>query len=345
VTPKRLTYRDAGVDITAGDEAVERIASLAPSTFRDGVIGGLGGFAGAFDFGAVSVKNPVLLSATDGVGTKIEIARALNVHDTVGVDLVAMVVDDLVCNGAEPLFFLDYIACGAVVPDRIERIVSGIAEGCRVAGCALLGGETAEHPGVMEPDAYDLAGFGVGVAGRDAMWGPDRVGAGDELIGLASSGVHANGFSLVRALQLDLSAVPKGWSRAIGEELLEPTRIYARAVLSLPSSGVDVHAAAHITGGGIEGNVVRAMPDGARAELIAGSWPEPAVFGLLRSAGEIGEDEMRRTFNLGLGMVAAVAAGHSRRAIERLGEQGFEAFEVGRVVGIGAGKREAVIVS
>lgn len=330
-----LSYRDAGVDIDAGDRAVELIKAHAKTTHRAGALGELGGFAGGFDLAPVMSRysSPVLCSATDGVGTKLVIAQELNRHDTVGVDLVAMVVDDLVCSGAEPLFFLDYIACGSLQPARIERIVAGIAEGCRQAGCALVGGETAEHPGVMAPDEYDLAGFGVGIAERDRMWGAERVRAGDVVIGLASSGLHANGYSLVRAVVRDrglgLDSVPEGWARSLGDELLTPTRIYARALLGLEG---DVHAAAHITGGGIAGNLLRVLPRTLRAVLDRGSWPEPPVFSLLRSEGDIGEDEMRRTFNMGLGMIVVVAREDAGSAAGQLENLGFPAFEVGEVV-------------
>ena len=337
-----ISYKDAGVDIAAGDQAVELIKAHAATTFRSGVLGGLGGFAAGFDLAPVlsGYDSPVLFSATDGVGTKIEIAKALDRHETVGIDVVAMVVDDIVCHGAEPLFFLDYIACGVLVPERIERIVSGIAEGCRQARCALVGGETAEHPGVMKGGDYDLAGFGVGVGDRDRLWGPERVRAGDVLVGLASSGVHSNGFSLVRAVlrrrRIALDRVPGGWRRSVGEELLIPTRIYANAVLGVAG----VHAAAHITGGGIEGNVARVLPHGLEARIRAGSWPEPEVFSFLRSEGRIAEDDMRQTFNLGLGMVLVVGEQSAGAAIDVLEGRGVEAFEVGRVE---KGNRGAVI--
>ncbi|MCA1834662.1 MAG: phosphoribosylformylglycinamidine cyclo-ligase [Actinomycetota bacterium] len=328
-----LSYKEAGVDIGAGDRAVELISAHAKTTFRPEVIGDLGGFAGAFSAQFKTLDDPVLISAADGVGTKLVIAQQLDRHDTVGIDLVAMIVDDIACAGAEPLFLLDYIACGRLVPERIERIVAGIAEGCRQAGCALLGGETAEHPGTMDADAYDLAAFGVGVAERGRMWGTSHVKKGDLVIGLASTGLHSNGYSLVRAIilnhDLDLATVPKGWTRSIGDELLEPTRIYARALLSLET---EVHAAAHITGGGIEGNVVRVLPRTMRAVLRRDSWPEPPIFEFLRSAGELAEGEMSRTFNLGLGMTLIVAPEDSAATIEQLGNHGCPAFEIGEIV-------------
>ncbi len=330
-----LSYREAGVDIDAGDRAVELIKAHAKTTMRSGVLGDLGGFAGAFDLNAIMTdyEHPVLVSSTDGVGTKLVIAQEMDRHDTIGIDLVAMVVDDIVCTGAQPLFFNDYIACGSLRPERIERIVAGIAEGCRQAGCALVGGETAEHPGVMEPDEYDLAGFGVGVVDRNKMWGPDRVRTGDAVVGIASSGLHSNGYSLVRAVikerGLDLEETPGGWSRTLGDELLAPTRVYAQALLKLEG---DVHAAAHVTGGGIGGNLVRALPRTLRATIKKRSWPQPPVFALLRNEGEISEDEMERTFNLGLGMLLVVARGDAEAVIGQLDRLGFPAYEVGGIV-------------
>ncbi|HJR19085.1 MAG TPA: phosphoribosylformylglycinamidine cyclo-ligase [Actinomycetota bacterium] len=341
MTPN-ASYRGAGVDIEAGDRAVEMMRGHVASTHRPEVIGDLGGFAGAFSASFANRKDPVLLGAADGVGTKLLIAQALDRHDTIGIDLVAMVVDDLVCHGGEPLFLLDYIACGRVVPERIERIVAGIAEGCRQAGCALLGGETAEHPGVMEPDAYDLAAFAVGVADRASMWGPDRVQEGDAVIGLASSGLHSNGYSLVRRIMLEhdlaLDApVPGLDRRALGDELLEPTRIYAPAMLALDREhGLAVRAAAHVTGGGIEGNLARVLPNGLEAVIDPVTWPVPAIFTFLAETGRIAEQDMRRAFNLGLGMTMVIAEGDAGRAVEALGERGLAAYLVGHV---GRGER------
>lgn len=331
------SYRGAGVDIEAGDRAVALMKGHVATTMRPEVLGELGGFAGAFSGRFEGLADPVLVGATDGVGTKLVIAQTLDRHDTVGIDLVAMVVDDLVCQGAEPLFLLDYIACGQVVPERIERIVAGIAEGCRQAGCALLGGETAEHPGIMEPDAYDLAAFGVGVADRPVMWGADSVREGDAVIGLASSGLHANGYSLVRRIilehDLDLAApVPGLDRRSLGDELLEPTRIYAPAMLALEREhGLDVHAAAHVTGGGIEGNLARVLPDGLEAVLDPAAWPVPAIFTYLAETGRIAEQEMRRAFNLGLGMTMVIAEGDAGSAVDALGERGLAAYLVGSI--------------
>ncbi|MFY9587685.1 MAG: phosphoribosylformylglycinamidine cyclo-ligase [Actinomycetota bacterium] len=333
----RGSYKSSGVDIEAGDHAVELIAKHAQSTNRPEVLSSIGGFAGAFAARFKNYDDPVLLSATDGVGTKLAIAQTLDRHDTVGIDLVAMVVDDLVCHGAEPLFLLDYIACGTVVPDRIERIVAGIADGCRTAGCALLGGETAEHPGMMEPDAYDLAAFAVGVTERTAMWGPDKVQEGDAIIGIASSGLHANGYSLVRKLilehDLDLTEPRNDLDGAtLGDVLLEPTLIYAPALLSLASDdGFEIHAAAHVTGGGIVGNVPRVLPSGLEAVIDPGAWPRAPIFAFLQRTGTVGEDDMWKTFNLGLGMTTLLSEGRAEAAIKGLGERGFSAYRIGSV--------------
>ncbi|MEX2557537.1 MAG: phosphoribosylformylglycinamidine cyclo-ligase [Actinomycetota bacterium] len=331
------SYRSSGVDIEAGDRAVELMRGHVSSTHRAEVLGDIGGFAGAFSARFTGIEDPVLLSAADGVGTKLLIAQTLDRHDTVGIDLVAMVVDDLVCHGAEPLFLLDYIACGKLVPERIERIVSGIAKGCREAGCALLGGETAEHPGVMEPDLYDLAAFGVGVAGRGAMWGPERVREGDVVIGLASSGLHSNGFSLVRRLILEHDlpldeGIPELGGYTLGEELLTPTRVYAPAMLALErEDGLEVHAAAHITGGGIEGNLARVLPEGLEATIDPAAWPVPAIFPYLAETGRIPEREMREAFNLGLGMTMVVTERDAATAVRSLGERGIGAHLIGSI--------------
>ena len=336
MAPDGPTYERSGVDIAAGDRAVELISEHARTTIRPEVLSGLGGFAAAFDARFANYEEPVLLAATDGVGTKLAIAQTLGRHDTVGIDLVAMVVDDLVCHGAEPLFLLDYIACGTLVPERIEEIVRGIAVGCRVAGCALIGGETAEHPGVMEPDTYDLAGFAVGVADKTAMWGPDRVNEGDVIVGIASSGPHSNGYSLVRRLilehDLDLRAKPPELDGAtLGDALLVPTTIYAPALLALRDAGIDLHAAAHITGGGIAGNVARVIPEGLEARIDASSWPVPPIFSFLQKTGGIHPEEMRKAFNLGLGMSMVIDEGQAEQAARVLGERGLGAYIVGAV--------------
>lgn len=331
------SYASAGVDIEAGDRAVELIARQAHRTNRPEVLTKLGGFAGAFAAAFEGVEDPVLLSATDGVGTKLAIAQTLDRHDTVGIDLVAMIVDDIVCHGAEPLFLLDYIACGSLVPERIEAIVRGIADGCVQAGCALLGGETAEHPGVMEPDIYDLAAFGVGIAERADMWGPERVKEGDVVIGLASSGLHSNGYSLVRRLilehDLDLTT-PRDelGGDSLGEDLLEPTIIYAPALLALKrEEDIEVHAAAHITGGGIAGNVARVLPQGLEARLDPARWSVPEIFAFLQRTGGIAPAEMEKAFNLGLGMTMFCSEVDAEPALQALGERGLVASPVGTV--------------
>ncbi|MEP6759120.1 MAG: phosphoribosylformylglycinamidine cyclo-ligase [Actinomycetota bacterium] len=301
-------YRAAGVDTEAAAKAVGLIADLAASTRRPEVANTLGGFAGLFDIG----DGKLLAAATDGVGTKLEIARLTGRRSTVGIDLVAMCVDDVVCVGAEPLFFLDYLAVGRVVPEHVAELVEGVAEGCRRAGCALLGGETAEHPGVMPDDQFDLAGFCVGVVEETAMLGAQRVTEGDVLIGLASSGLHANGYSLVRRVLLDgrpLDATVPELGRSLADELLEPCAIHAPIVLDLHRRGL-LRAAAHITGGGVIENIPRMMPAGLGARLQRGSWTEPAIFGLLQREADLSDDDLFATFNMGLGMVLVVAPEH-----------------------------------
>ena len=325
-------YRDAGVDIGAGDKAVEMIRARAAHATRPEVLGDIGGFAGAFSARFDGIEDPVLVSATDGVGTKLMIAQTLDRHDTVGHDLVAMVVDDIVCEGAEPLFLLDYIACGRVVPERIADIVGGIADACRLAGCALLGGETAEHPGAMDADAYDLAAFGVGVVDRSSMLGPARVRPGDVIIGLASSGPHSNGYSLIRKIildhDLDLSMPFDG--STLGEQLLTPTRIHAPAVLAA-ARAAEVHAAAHITGGGIAGNLIRALPPGLGARLDRRAWTEPAIFSFLQETGALAEEEMDRVFNRGLGMAILIAPGAVEDVMAAVSDCGETATMIGDV--------------
>jgi phosphoribosylformylglycinamidine cyclo-ligase len=322
-------YRRAGVDLDAGAKAVELIQGLATGASRPELAQGVGGFAGLFRLDA----DRFLAAATDGVGTKLEIARLAGRLDTVGIDLVAMCADDVVCTGAEPLVFLDYLAVGRVEPERVAAIVSGVAEGCRRAGCALLGGETAEHPGTMAEDAFDLAGFCVGIVGADERLGPEHVALGDAIVGLASSGLHANGFSLVRRALLDesgfeLNDVLSPLERPLVDELLEPTRIYAPLVLALARDGL-VHAAAHITGGGLLENVPRALPDGARPSIRWGTWPVPAVFEVLRA--HASEDDLRATFNLGIGMALVVDPSVADEVVRRAGEAGVPARVIGSV--------------
>jgi len=326
-------YRDAGVDIEAAAKAVTLIGDLAAQARRPEVVEGVGGFAGLFRIG----DDRLLAAATDGVGTKLEIARAAGRLDTVGIDLVAMCADDVVCTGAEPLFFLDYLAVGRVVPERVASIVEGVAEGCRRAGCALLGGETAEHPGVMPDDQFDLGGFCVGVVDEADLLGPTRVREGDVLVGLASSGLHANGYSLVRNSLLgryDLDAMPGDLDRPLSEELLEPCAMYALDVLTLSREGL-VRAAAHITGGGFHENVPRALPAGLGAEIERDTWPEHAVFDLLQAGADASDDAMFSTFNMGIGMVLVVDPADADEVIER---SDHAAFRIGDVVE-GAGVR------
>jgi phosphoribosylformylglycinamidine cyclo-ligase len=314
------------VDIEAAAEAVAMISDVAARASRPEVTEAVGGFAGQFR----SSDGRLLVAATDGVGTKLEIARLLGRFDTVGIDLVAMCADDVVCTGAEPLFFLDYLAVGRVLPDRVAAIVEGVAEGCRRAGCALLGGETAEHPGVMADDAFDLAGFCVGVVEEADLLGPHAVRENDVLIGLTSSGLHANGFSLVRATLLPrfgLGDHVEELGRTLGEELLEPCAIHAPDVLTLHRDGL-LHAAAHVTGGGLTENVPRALPDELSARIERGTWREPPIFGLIQQTGGIPDEDMFATFNMGLGMILVVAPEHEAEALERIEGRGVRVGEV-----------------
>lgn len=343
---RRLTYADAGVDVAAGEEAVERIKSHVRSTLRPEVIGDIGGFGGLFAFPSGRYREPVLVSSTDGVGTKALVARAAGRFGTIGIDLVAMCVDDLVCQGAEPLFFLDYIAVGRLDPDHIEQLVEGMARGCRQAGCALVGGEMAEHPGAMEPGEFDLVGFAVGVVERDELLTGDRLAPGDLLIGLPSPGLRSNGYSLARRVFFDvagLSLHDPPWSGAhhtLADELLEPSVIYAPAVLALRRA-VDVHGAAHITGGGIPANLARLLPPDRDAVIDTGSWEQPRVFTEIQRIGNVEDEEMARTFNLGLGMIVSVPAAEAFRAIDVLRERGHYAVRVGEIAkGNGAVRME-----
>ncbi|MFM2149083.1 MAG: hypothetical protein RLZZ187_1389 [Pseudomonadota bacterium] len=313
-----LTYRDAGVDIEAGDALVEAIKPLAKATNRSGTMGGLGGFGALFDLKAAGFQDPVLVSSTDGVGTKLKLAIDSGIHGTVGQDLVAMCVNDLVVQGAEPLFFLDYFATGKLEVDQARQVVAGIAEGCRIAGCALVGGETAEMPGLYKGGDYDLAGFSVGAAERGSLLPRGDIGPGDVLLGLASSGVHSNGFSLVRrvlaAAKLTLAdPAPFAPGQSMAEALLTPTRIYVKPLLGAHRAGL-VKAAAHITGGGLPGNLPRVLPAGVLAALDARAFAVPPVFAWLAQAGGIAADEMLRVFNCGIGMVVVVAAAQAEAA-------------------------------
>ncbi|WP_142456699.1 phosphoribosylformylglycinamidine cyclo-ligase [Geodermatophilus aquaeductus] len=334
-----FTYAGSGVDIDAGERAVTLMRSAVERTRRPEVVGGLGGFAGLFALDTTRYRRPLIASSTDGVGTKIALARQLDRHDTVGIDLVAMVVDDLVACGAEPLFLQDYVAVGKVVPERVAAIVTGIAAGCEQAGASLVGGETAEHGDLMDADEYDLAATAVGVVEADAVLGPERVRDGDVVVAMASSGFHSNGYSLVRrvvsAAGLDLTAIPAGLDRPLGEVLLEPTRIYALDCLALVGElGVDgVHAFAHITGGGLAGNTARVVPEGLEAVLDRGTWALPAAVSLLEEHG-VPREESERAFNCGVGMVAVVAPEAAETAVRLLTDRGVPAWVAG-TVGVG----------
>jgi phosphoribosylformylglycinamidine cyclo-ligase len=332
----RLTYKSAGVDIEAGDEFIRTIKPLVRSTFRPEVLTDIGGFGGLFGLDVKKYKDPVLVSGTDGVGTKLKIAIQMNQHDTIGIDLVAMSVNDVVVTGAEPLFFLDYLATGKLQPQTSVEIVRGIVKGCRVAGCALLGGETAEMPSFYPEGVYDLAGFAVGVVEKNRIIDGSRIKADDVLIGLASSGLHSNGYSLARKIAFEVAGhkitdqIP-GWSNRLGEELLTPTRIYVKSILQLTRE-VDVKGLAHITGGGITGNLPRILPEGCQAKIKMGSWPVPAIFGWLEKQGGIAVEEMYHVFNMGIGMVAVLDPGQAERALEKLKRLGEPAFLIGKIV-------------
>jgi phosphoribosylformylglycinamidine cyclo-ligase len=331
-------YALAGVDIEAGDKAVELMRASVARTAGPEVIGGLGGFAGLFDASKLTgMRRPLLATSTDGVGTKVALARRLGRYDTIGLDLVGMVVDDLVVCGAEPLFMTDYLVCGRVHPERVAAVVAGIAEGCVQAGCALIGGETAEHPGHFEPDDFDLAGAATGVVEADRLLGPSRVRPGDAVLALASSGLHSNGFSLVRSIVddpgsgLDLAGQPAELGQALGLELLTPTRIYARDCLAL-AEGCEVRAFAHVTGGGLAANLARVLPPGVDALLDRSSWRPPAVFQLLAERGQVPAKEMERVFNMGVGMVAITAPADADRAIRLLAERQVPAWVLGEII-------------
>jgi phosphoribosylformylglycinamidine cyclo-ligase len=337
-TPSGSAYAQAGVDIEAGDRAVELMKAWVAKASRPEVVGGIGGFAGLFDASALkSYRRPLLATSTDGVGTKVAVAAAMDRHDTIGRDLVGMVVDDLVVSGAEPLFMTDYIACGRVVPERIASIVKGIAEGCLLAGCALIGGETAEHPGLLGPDEYDVAGAGTGVVEADQLLGADRVRDGDVLVAMASSGLHSNGYSLVRHVLLDRA----GWSldrhidelgRSLGDELLEPTRIYARDCLALIGA-VGVHAFSHITGGGLANNLARVLPGHVTATVDRATWSPAPIFGLVGEVGAVAREELEATLNMGVGMIAVVAARDADDAVRLLADRGVPAWVAGAITG------------
>ena len=341
-----MTYASAGVSIEAGDEAVNRIKDVVASTARPEVLGGIGGFGGLFALDTSKYRSPVLVASADGVGTKLEVARQVGRYDTVGIDLVAMLVDDLACVGAEPLFLLDYVAVGKLDPARLEELMHGIAEGCRRANTALLGGETAEHGGVMAPDDLDVAGFAVGVVERGEELGPERVRAGDVLIGLASPGLRSNGYALARRVLIendaDLHAPAwEGADRSLGDELLVPSVIYAPTITSLRREfGGAVHAAAHVTGGGIMGNVVRLLPPDLDAVIAMDSFDTPRIFFEVQRRGRVSADEMVNVFNCGLGMVVAVAPSSSDAAVALAQSGGVRAVAIGVVT---TGSRKVVL--
>ena len=344
---KSLSYRDAGVDIDRGNALVDRIGPITRATLRPEVVSDIGGFGGLCEI-PLGYRQPVLVAATDGVGTKLKLAIELGRHDSVGIDLVAMCVNDLIVCGAEPLFFLDYYATGALDLEVAEAVIRGIGAGCREAGCALIGGETAEMPGMYRAEDYDLAGFAVGVVEKDGVIRPERVADGDRLLGLASSGPHSNGYSLIRRIVeisgADLAGEFAG--RSLGETLLEPTRIYVSAVAALAEK-IEIHGLAHITGGGISENLPRMLPPGMTARVETTAWREPAIFDWLRDAGNVGRDEMYRTFNCGIGMVVCVAPEDEAGALAILREAGEDAFAIGEVAvcssGSGDGEAPAAV--
>jgi len=327
------SYAAAGVDIEAGDRAVELFAPLAKKATRPEVRGSLGGFAGLFALG--EYKEPLLAAGSDGVGTKLAVAQAMDKHDTIGIDLVAMCVDDLVVCGAEPLFLQDYIAIGKVVPEHVAQIVAGIAEGCVQAGCALLGGETAEHPGLMAEGEYDVSATAVGVVEAADLLGPDRVRSGDIIIGMASSGLHSNGYSLARHVLLEKAGLPldgyiEELGRTLGEEMLEPTRIYAKDCLALANE-CEVRTFCHVTGGGLAGNMERIMPEGLVADMSRGTWTPGQIFRTIADLGKVSREEMEKTFNMGVGMVAVVSPRDRDRALAMLTARHIDAWVLGEV--------------
>ena len=329
-----MDYKKAGVDIEAGYRSVEMMKSHVKQTLRPEVLGGIGGFSGAFSLGAVKgMEKPVLLSGTDGVGTKLKLAFLMDRHDTVGIDCVAMCVNDVACAGGEPLFFLDYIACGKNYPEKTASIVKGVAAGCVQAGAALLGGETAEHPGLMPEEEYDLAGFAVGIADEQDMITGAQINAGDVLVGIASSGVHSNGFSLVRSVfEMTIESLDTYYEElggTLGDTLLTPTKIYVKALRAVREAGVKVKGASHITGGGFYENIPRMLPEGIRAKVKKDSYSIPPIFRLLQEKGQIEEQMMYNTYNMGLGMVLAVAEADAEKTVEAIRGAGETAWTVG----------------
>ncbi|MDW8516470.1 phosphoribosylformylglycinamidine cyclo-ligase [Priestia flexa] len=328
------SYKQAGVDLEAGYEAVSRIKKHVARTERKGIMGTVGGFGGMFDLSSLNLKEPVLVSGTDGVGTKLKLAFQMDKHDTIGIDAVAMCVNDVVVQGAEPLYFLDYIACGKAVPEKIEAIVKGIADGCEQSNCALIGGETAEMPGLYEEDEYDLAGFTVGAVEKSEIITGENVKPGQLLVGISSSGIHSNGYSLVRKIvddqKLDLQKVYEGFDQALGLELLTPTKIYVKPVLQALEAA-KVAGMAHITGGGFIENIPRMLPDGLGVEIDYGSWPIPKIFDFLQEYGGLERKEMFEVFNMGIGFVLAVEPEEMNAVINAIESKGEKAFVIGRV--------------
>ena len=332
-----MDYKSAGVDIEAGYKSVELMKAHVKETMRPEVLGGLGGFSGAFSMSAIKdMEEPVLLSGTDGCGTKVKIAMLLDKHDTIGIDAVAMCVNDVACAGGEPLFFLDYIACGKNYPEKIASIVKGVAEGCKQSGCALIGGETAEHPGLMAEDDYDLAGFTVGVCDKKDLITGENIKPGDKLIGIVSSGVHSNGFSLVRKVftmnEENLNRYVESLGTTLGEALLTPTRIYVKALKAVKESGVTVKGCSHITGGGFYENIPRMLPENARAVVKLDSFKVLPIFNLIQTSGKIKDEMMYNTFNMGLGMVLAVDKVDVDKTMEALSKAGETCYLIGEVV-------------
>lgn len=331
-----MDYKNAGVDIEAGYESVELMKKYVKGTMRPEVLGGLGGFSGAFSMEAIKgMEEPVLLSGTDGCGTKVKLAFLLDKHDTIGIDCVAMCVNDVACAGGEPLFFLDYIACGKNYPEKIATIVSGVAEGCKQSGCALIGGETAEHPGLMPEDEYDLAGFTVGVVDKKDIITGENLKAGDVLIGMASTGVHSNGFSLVRKIfKMDketLNTYHEELGKTLGEALLAPTRIYVKALKNVKESGVRVKACSHITGGGFYENVPRMLPEGKHAVIKKDSYEVPAIFKMMEREGNVEEHMMYNTYNMGIGMIVAVDPADVEKTMEAMRAAGDTPYVIGEI--------------
>ena len=344
MTQESLSYRDAGVDIDAGDELVERIKPFARKTLREGVLGGIGGFGALFEV-PKRYREPVLVSGTDGVGTKLKLAFQLRRHDTIGIDLVAMSANDILVQGAEPLFFLDYLACGKLEVSTAARVVKGIAQGCELAGCALIGGETAEMPGMYPEGEYDLAGFAVGVVEKSAIIDGSTIIPGDVLLGLPSSGAHANGYSLVRKIiarsGADLDAAFDG-EQTLADAAMAPTRIYVKPLLALMQA-LPVKGMAHITGGGLTGNVPRILPANVRAEIAQAAWQRPKLFDWLQHEGGVSDDEMHRVFNCGIGMVVIVAEADAGVAMQLLAAAGEKVHHIGRIEARGAGQAQTVV--